>query len=75
MTEEQLAEFKHSPASRPFFEFLALRRHQLTEAWAAGVEMTPHHQSMCQLFGDLLDLDYQRDIAPYYEESEEDDGE
>ncbi len=32
--------------------------------------MTPHEQAMAQVFGDLIGLDYERDVAPTYEETE-----
>lgn len=28
--------------------------------------MTVHEQSMAQVYGDLIDLDYDRDVAPLY---------
>ena len=42
----------------------------LTQRWADGEQMTAHEQSMAQTYGDLIDLEYERDVLSTYEETE-----
>ena len=69
-TKEQHQAWKASRATKHFLAFLRERRDELAARWADGEEMTPHEQSMAQVFGDLIDMDYERDVAPTYEEAE-----
>jgi hypothetical protein len=43
------------------------------ERWGEGEEMTAHDQSMAQVFADLMNLDYDRDVASFYETEEEEE--
>ena len=63
--------------------FLSEVREDLRSRWADGEEMTPHQQSMAQTYGDIIEMDYDADIAPIYiaagliiekDETEEEEG-
>lgn len=44
----------------------------MKEAWADGeLPMSPHDQAAAQIFGDIINFDYERDVAPIYEEEED----
>ena len=70
-TKEQFQAWKGSRATKHFLAFLKERRDELASRWADGEEMTPHEQSMAQVYGDLCGLDYERDVLPIYEETED----
>jgi len=43
----------------------------MKEKWAAGAEISDKDHAIAIVYGDIIDLDYDRDIAPIYETDEE----
>ncbi len=73
--EERFKVWKERPETKEFLAFLHDRRDELMAAWADGQELTPHHQAMAQVFGDIIELNYEETVVPFYEpEEKEDDG-
>ena len=70
-TEEEFQAWKHDPKTQGFLRFLAEVREDLKARWANGEEMTPHQQSMAQTYGDIVDMNYERDVVPFYEDETE----
>jgi hypothetical protein len=68
-TKEQFQAWKASQATKHFLAFLKGRRDELAARWADGEEMTAHDQSMAQVYNDLINLDYGRDVLSTYEET------
>ena len=69
-SKEQFQAWKASRETKQFLAFLQERRDQLAARWADGEEMTAHEQSMAQVYSDLTDLNYDRDVLASYEEAE-----
>lgn len=40
------------------------------EQWASGEVLPPEYQAIAQAYGDIIDLNYDRDVRPFYEEEE-----
>lgn len=75
MTEEQFQAWKHAEANKPFFAFLTMVREGLKEAWAEGQPITDKDHAIAIVYGDILALNYERDVKPYYERTDEDEQE
>lgn len=71
VTEEQFQAWKASPATGPFLRHLEQVREQLKERWAQGEDLSPTDHAIAMVYGDVIDLDYERDIAPFYEDDDE----
>ena len=41
--------------------------------WAEGEQMGPHEQATAQVFTDIIGLDYDEDVAVYYEKESSDE--
>ena len=67
MTEEEFQAWRHSPATGPFLKHLHAVRERLKEQWALGVPLGDKAHAIAMVYGDILDLEYERDIAPEYE--------
>lgn len=74
-TKEQFDAWKHDTRTVEFLRFLREVRVRLTAQWADGEEMTAHQQSIAQTYGDIISLDWEDDVAPFYEEEETKDDE
>ena len=73
-TQEQFDEWHSHPLTKQFFAFLNERREDLKEKWAEGLnEMSEEEHSIAKVYGDILGLDYEQDIATYYEAEEKED--
>ena len=74
--KEDFQRWRARPETKQFFAYLNERRNALMEAWAEGQEMPAQAQSLAITYTDIIDLDYDRDIEPFYAtEEEEDDAE
>jgi hypothetical protein len=67
LTEEQFQAWKGHPVTKPFLEFLRAVREDLKERWAEGQEMEPTDHAIAIVYGDIIGLEYDRDIRPFYE--------
>jgi hypothetical protein len=70
--------------TQPFLKFLHDVREEAKETWASGHQMSDDDRIEAKVYGDLLrlewdsaivygdimDLDYERDVRPHYEEEE-----
>lgn len=73
-TEEQFKAWRQRRETKQFLAFLKERRETLKEAWADGeAEMNPNDHAMAMVFGDIINLNYEGDVAPYYEDEETDE--
>jgi len=77
-TQEEFSNWKQSPLTQQFFAHLKERREALMEEWASGAAMEPADQFAAATYGDIIDLNYEEDVEPFYaideaEENEEDE--
>ena len=73
-TQEQFQAWKTRKETKDFLSFLKERREVLKESWAEGdTPLSPHDQAAAQIFGDIINFDYERDVAPLYEDEEDDE--
>ena len=74
-TQEEFNNWKKSPVTKTFFAHLKAVRADLAEQWASGAQMDETDRSIAMVYGDIVDLNYEMDIVPFYEteESTEDD--
>ena len=56
--------------TQPFLNFLRERREAIKEGWGIGAPLDDTAQSIAIVYGDIMDLDYERDVRPHYEEEE-----
>ena len=77
LNEEQFKAWSTSSDTRKAKQFMRDWRENLKEAWSEGRDVGTHGQAMAQVLGDLIDLEWERDVIPVYEEPEKetDDGE
>ena len=59
--------------SGDFFQFLTDRRNEMMAEWGNGEVMEPHEQSMTQIYGDMISLNYEETIEPFYEKDDDDE--
>jgi hypothetical protein len=70
-TKEEFNNWKAHPLTKQFFGHLEARRAELMERWADGSPMEPADQFAAATFGDIMDLNYEDDVEPFYELDEE----
>jgi len=75
-TKEEFDNWKAHPLTKQFFAHLKARRAELMEAWGEGNQMEPADQFAAATYGDIMNLNYEDDVEPFYELTEEstDDG-
>lgn len=71
-SEDQFKAWRARPETKEFFAFLKDRREALKEMWAEGHEMSAQDQALVVVYGDITKLDYDEDIAPFYQEENDD---
>ncbi len=59
--------------SGEFFQFLADGRAELMTAWGNGDAMNPHMQSIAQVYGDIIDINYEETVEEFYRKDDEDE--
>lgn len=61
--------------SGDFFQFLKDNRSNWMELWASsdGSGMDPRLQVAAEIYGELIDLNYEEKIEPFYEKDDEDE--
>jgi hypothetical protein len=70
MNEEEFQAWKHSPATGPFLAHLHRVRERIKEDWGSGSPVDEVAHAIAIVYGDILDLDYERDVRPHYERSD-----
>jgi|TARA_R100001530_G_scaffold413_3_gene634 hypothetical protein len=72
-SEETFQAWKNDPQNGPFMIFLHDQVEGLKTLWALGQPMAEADQSRAQTLGDLLDLEWERDILSFYKEEDKDE--
>ena len=67
-------EWKDSPPTRFFLDYLKARSDYLKAKWAEGEEWTEESRMFVQNVTDIMDLEYE-DIEQFYEENDDEDEE
>lgn len=81
MDREAFGAWKGRPETAEFLEFIAEVREDLKERWASGELLDDKDHAIAIVYGDILALDYDRDVKAFYErkygpqEAEDEDGE
>lgn len=66
MEPEKLADWKSSPMTVAFLQYLADRRQRLMEAWGEGRNLSPEEQAASVLMGRLINLSSD-DLKDFYD--------
>ena len=64
-----------SPTTRDFTNHLKEVREALKERWAEGEKMGDEAQMVAAVYSDIIDLNYDDDVAPFYDAIEEEETE
>lgn len=73
MDKDLYREWKESPPTRFFLDYLKARMEYIRSRWAEGEEWTEESRIFVTNVADIMDLDYE-DIERFYEETK-DEGE
>jgi|TARA_R100000501_G_C2570193_1_gene77337 hypothetical protein len=74
-TEDDFVAWKRSPANAPFMKYMGQYLDYMKTSWASGMVLSEADQGRAQTLGDLIDLQWERDILPFYEEDEDEGSE
>ncbi len=72
-TEEQFKAWKGRPETEEFLAFLGDVRESLKNRWADGDTLNDADHAVAMVYGDIVNLNYDESVRPFYHEEEADD--
>lgn len=74
-TKEQFEAWRSRPETKKFLAFLREVREDLKERWADGEHMDADKHAIAMVYGDIIGLDWDRDVASFYKIEVDENGE